>query len=111
MKHKHEDVDPFALPETADLARLELYADGIEPVAVIENVDGSKLSAAIYFRIAVDFGGINAKAAARGLELFEHHAPEAVVEARQTVGRHPNIDRLITLAAGDDYWSVRARRQ
>ncbi|KAK1867987.1 hypothetical protein I4F81_010484 [Pyropia yezoensis] len=60
--------------------------------AVIENVDGSRASVAIYAAIADD-GIIAAAHATRGLELYA----EAVADG----GVHPNIEILQQVAAGE----------
>ena len=86
------------------IAALELYGDGYEPDAVIENKPGSGGSLRIYYEVAVEFGGIGPKAAQKALELFAEKADEA--EARP--GAHPNIDRLFKIIAQGLYYSVKA---
>ena len=41
-----------------------------------------------------DFGAINIDAAKQGLDIFAEHT----VDARANPGKHPNIDRLLTIA-------------
>lgn len=87
-----------ALPSTAHIARLDLTitaamsATPLVTHAVIENVDGSRASVAIYAAIADD-GIIAAAHATRGLELYA----EAVADG----GVHPNIEILQQVAAGE----------
>jgi hypothetical protein len=69
---------------------------------VIENRPGSAGSVRVYAFLAAKHGGIDAAAAAEGLELYAEHA----VDARQHPGRHPNIDRLFTVAQGGGAWRV-----
>lgn len=89
---------------TDGIARLELYGDGYEPEAVIENKPGSAGSVKVYFEVAVEFGGIGPKAAHKALELYAEH----VADARAHPGRHPNIDRLFQIIDQDLYYSVKA---
>jgi len=100
---------PFAanlkqLPGVSHLAALQLLDKQGEVVAVIENKPGQAGSLAVYNHLAQLYGCINAEAAQKGLELFAEHADEA----RAHVGKHPNIDRLIALAAGGDDLRVKS---
>lgn len=93
------------LPSIDGLDRLELYApDSHDPTAVIENRPGQSGSLAVYYKVAVDFGGIGPSAAERALELYAEH----VEDARAHPGKHPNIDRLFEVVDTDTYYSVRA---
>jgi hypothetical protein len=92
------------LPSVDDLQALELYGDGYEPEAVIENVPGSQGSLAVYYHVAVQHGGLTPKAAEEALELFAEHAEDARVNA----GSHPNIDRLFRIIDEDLFYSVKA---
>jgi len=94
-----------SLPSVDGIARLELYAgDSYEPVAVIENAPGQAGSLAVYYKLAVDFGGIGPAAAKKGLELYAEH----VEDARAHPGKHPNIDRLLAIVESGDYLSAKA---
>ncbi|MGA7801193.1 MAG: DUF2322 family protein [Gammaproteobacteria bacterium] len=92
------------LPSVDKLERLELYGEGYEPVVIIENKPGQQGALAVYYKVAVDFGGVGPQAARRALELFAEH----VDDAKTHPGRHPNIDRLFTIIERDDYYSVKA---
>lgn len=93
------------LPGVDDLERLELYAsDSHTPSAIIENKAGQAGSLAVYYKVSVDFGGIGPAAARKALELYAEH----VEDARTHPGKHPNIDRLLTVIDSDTYYSVRA---
>ena len=83
------------LPAVAHLARLELYS-GDNCIATIENKPGQAGSLAVYAYLQQQFGGINAAAAARGLEIYAEHT----ADARNFPGKHPNIDRLIDIQGG-----------
>jgi hypothetical protein len=92
------------LPRVDHLERLELYGDGYEAEAVIENRPGSQGSLAVYYKAAVDHGGITPRAAREALALFAEH----VQNARDNPGKHPNIDRLFRVIEEDLYYSVKA---
>ncbi|WP_455385637.1 DUF2322 family protein [Acidihalobacter prosperus] len=92
------------LPSVDGLQALELYGDGYEPEAVIENVPGSQGSLAVYYHVAVQHGGLTPKAAQEALELFAEHTEDA----RANPGAHPNIDRLFRIIDEDLFYSVKA---
>ena len=80
------------LPGVSHLAALELK-DGDDVVATIENKPGQGGSLAVYNHLAQLYGAITPEAARKGLELYAEHAEDA----RANPGKHPNIDRLLTL--------------
>lgn len=92
------------LPSIEDLQALELYGDGYEPEAVIENAPGSQGSLAVYYHVAVRHGGLTPKAAQEALRLFAEHTEDA----RTHPGAHPNIDRLFRIVDEDLFYSVKA---
>ena len=92
------------LPSVDDLQALELYGDGYEPEAVIENVPGSQGSLAVYYHVAVQHGGLTPKAAQEALELFAEHTEDACANP----GAHPNIDRLFRIVDENLFYSVKA---
>lgn len=97
-----------SLPSVDGIARLELYAgDSYEPIGVIENAPGQAGSLAVYYKVAVDFGGIGPSAARKALELYAEHTEDA----RAHPGKHPNIDRLFAIVERQDYLSVKAIRR
>jgi hypothetical protein len=93
------------LPGIAHLAALHLSdaVDG-DVVAAIENKPGQTGSLAVYNHLAQTFGAITPEAALRGLELYGEHT----ADARANPGKHPNIDRLIALAASGRSLAVKA---
>ena len=83
------------LPGVSHLAAINLLdADG-NLVAAIENIAGSQGSLVVYNHLAQTYGAITPDAARKGLELYAEHTEDA----RQHPGKHPNIDRLLTLLA------------
>ena len=82
------------LPGISHLAAINLLdADG-NLVAAIENKAGSQGSLAVYNHLGQLWGAINIDAAKQGLDIFAEHT----VDARANPGKHPNIDRLLTIA-------------
>jgi len=86
------------LPAVSHLAGLQLIDATGAVVATIENKPGQAGSLAVYAALASEFGSINAQAAAKGLDIYAEHT----VDARTHPGKHPNIDRLITLIEQGD---------
>ncbi|MDO8786662.1 MAG: DUF2322 family protein [Sulfuritalea sp.] len=85
------------LPRISHLAAIQLLdSDGVV-AATIENKPGQAGSLSIYNHLAQIYGAITAEAARKGIELYAEHTDDA----RQNPGKHPNIDRLLTLAAED----------
>jgi hypothetical protein len=87
-----------------NLARLPA-ADGIAAIVLedpaggierIENVPGSQGSVRVYAYLAGKHESLDAVAAEEGLALYAEHT----ADARANPGKHPNIDRLITIADG-----------
>lgn len=85
------------LPPIEEVARIDLVdANGVV-VSSIDNQPGKKGSLAVYQYLAQVFGTLDAAAAESGLLLFGEHT----ADARSRPGAHPNIDRLLAIAAGD----------
>lgn len=84
------------LPSVQHLAALRLIDATGTVVATLENKPGQAGSLAVYHALAQRHGGaITPAAAAEGLDLYGEHT----ADARAHPGKHPNIDRLLTLAA------------
>ncbi|MDI6750861.1 MAG: DUF2322 family protein [Rhodocyclaceae bacterium] len=81
------------LPKVSHLAALQLFDRQGNLVATIENKPGQSGSLAVYNHLAQLYGAITPEAAKKGLELYAEHAEDARVHP----GKHPNIDRLVTL--------------
>lgn len=90
------------LPTIDHIAALELL-DGTEVCATIENKPGQAGSVRVYHALFQEFGAIDALAADKGLRLYGEHTDDA----KAFPGKHPNIDRLITLAEGGKALAVR----
>lgn len=67
-------------------------------VASIENQPGRQGSLAVYQYLQQCFGTLDAKAAEHGLLIFAEHS----ADARNRPGAHPNVDRLLAIAAGGE---------
>ena len=84
------------LPGISHLAAINLLDAEGNVVASIENKPGSLGSLAVYNHLAQTYGSINGEAARKGLEIFAEHTDDARLHA----GKHPNIDRLLAVEAG-----------
>lgn len=85
------------LPKVSHLAALQLLDSEGKVVATIENKPGQAGSLAVYNHLAQVYGAITADAAKKGLELYAEHT----VDAQAHPGKHPNIDRLLEIAASN----------
>lgn len=86
-----DNLKSLAPVDTLD--RIELHDAGGALVARIENKPGQQGSLAVYQHLLVRHGRIDIAAAREGLLLYAEHADDA----RRNVGKHPNIDRLLTI--------------
>lgn len=84
------------LPPVGAIQRIDLVDAAGAAVASIENQPGKQGSLAVYQYLAQNFPALDARAAEHGLALFAEHTPDA----RERPGAHPNVDRLIEIAAG-----------
>jgi hypothetical protein len=84
------------LPAIGTIQRIDLVGDGGAVVASIENQPGKQGSLAVYNYLKQAFGRLDAEAAHHGLAVFAEHTSDA----RARPGAHPNIDRLLDIAAG-----------
>jgi hypothetical protein len=84
------------LPSIEGVQRVDLIDGDGAVVASIENRPGQQGSLAVYQYLQQAFGRLDDKAAAHGLALFAEHT----ADARNRPGAHPNIDRLLEIAAG-----------
>ena len=84
------------LPPVDSVHRIDLIDSAGAVVASIENQPGKQGSLAVYHYLQQTFDTLDATAAEYGLALFAEH----VADARNRPGAHPNIDRLLAVAAG-----------
>jgi hypothetical protein len=85
------------LPPVDGVERIDLVdAQGLV-VASIENQPGKQGSLAVYQYLKQSFGVLDAAAAGHGLLVFAEHT----ADARVRPGAHPNVDRLLAIAAGE----------
>jgi len=84
------------LPPIDSVQRIDLVDTNGAVVATIENRPGQQGSLAVYQYLKQSFDTLDAKAAEHGLIIFAEH----MADARNRPGAHPNIDRLLAIAAG-----------
>ncbi|NQE64051.1 DUF2322 family protein [Caulobacter sp. RHG1] len=90
------------LPAIDGVDRIDLADAAGGVVASIENQPGKQGSLAVYQYLQQHFGALDAKAAEHGLLVFAEHT----IDARNRPGAHPNIDRLLEIAAGGASLSI-----
>lgn len=83
------------LPGIAHIEAIELIDAEGQVAATIENKPGQTGSLAVYNHLGQIYGAITAEAAKKGLDLYAEHTEDA----RANPGKHPNIDRLLAIAA------------
>jgi hypothetical protein len=80
--------------ESADeVQRIELYFEDGKPAGAIENKPGSQGSLKVYNHLYKMYGAITLDAAVEGLALYAEHTEDA----ENCPGKHPNVDRLISV--------------
>lgn len=84
------------MPSVDGVQRIDLLDDQGATVASIENQPGKQGSLAVYHYLKRVFGTLDATAAEHGLAMFAEHT----ADARNRPGAHPNVDRLLEIAAG-----------
>lgn len=90
------------LPPVDGVQRIDLVDGKGTVVASIENQPGKQGSLAVYQYLKQVFDTLDAKAAEHGLVVFAEHT----ADARSRPGAHPNVDRLLTIAAGGTPLSI-----
>ena len=90
------------LPPVDGVQRIDLVDSKGAVVASIENQPGKQGSLAVYQYLKQQFEILDAKAAEHGLVVFAEHT----ADARNRPGVHPNVDRLIEIAAGGTPLSI-----
>lgn len=84
------------LPAIDGIQRVDLVDASGSVVASIENQPGKQGSVAVYHYLHRTFGLLDHKSAEHGLAVFGEHTDDA----RNRPGAHPNVDRLLDIAAG-----------
>lgn len=84
------------LPPVDGVERIDLVDAQGAVASSIENQPGKQGSLAVYQYLSQVFDTLNADAAEHGLALFGEHTADAC----DRPGAHPNIDRLLAIAAG-----------
>jgi hypothetical protein len=84
------------LPSIDGVQRIDLVDWTGVVVASIENQPGKQGSLAVYQYLKQVFDTLDAKASEHGLAVFGEHT----ADARDRPGAHPNVDRLLAIAAG-----------
>jgi len=84
------------LPSVDGVERIDLLDSGGAVVDSIPNAPGKQGSLAVYRYLKESFGRLDAAAAEHGLLVFAEH----VADACNRPGAHPNVDRLLAIAAG-----------
>ncbi len=84
------------LPAIDDVARIDFLDATGQVVDTIPHAPGKLGSLAVYRYLQATFGKLDAQAAEHGLAVFAEHVPDA----KANPGAHPNVDRLIDIAAG-----------
>jgi hypothetical protein len=82
------------LPSISHLLGIQVIDTQSQTIANLENKPGQAGSVAVYAALYAQFGKLNIDAANQGLTLYAEHTQDA----RQHPGKHPNIDRLISVA-------------
>lgn len=90
------------LPPIDDVERIDLVDETGAVVASIENQPGKQGSLAVYQYLKQCFDILDAQAAEHGLAVFAEHT----ADARNRPGAHPNVDRLLAIAAGGTPLSI-----
>ena len=86
------------LPGIDGIERIDLVDGKGDVVASIENKPGKQGSLAVYNYLREVYGSLDAEAAEHGLAVFAEHT----ADARNRPGAHPNVDRLLEIAAGGE---------
>ncbi|MEO8418050.1 MAG: DUF2322 family protein [Methylophilaceae bacterium] len=101
MKTFAENISTFV--NVDHLQRIELtHADG-RIAGILENKQGSQGSLKLYHHLWKKWGCINADAAKEGLALYAEHTEDA----KNHPGKHPNIDRLLSVIEHNASLSVK----
>lgn len=93
----------LTLDNTDHVKRIELYHEDGTTAGVLENKPGSQGSIKVYHHLYKMYGEISLDAAVEGLSLYAEHTEDA----ENCPGKHPNVDRLITVLENEEPLSVK----
>jgi len=87
----------LTLDDSDRIDRIEIYRNN-SLIGTIENKPGSQGSIKVYQHLWKLFGAITLDAAIEGLDLYSEHTEEA----QKNPGKHPNIDRLLSVMENEE---------
>lgn len=94
--------DNLEILPVAEGGRLVLLDETGAESASIANSPGTAGSFQVYAYLAAKYGSLNPTAAQEGLEIYAEHTDDAQLNP----GKHPNIDRLLSLLTNDGQLTV-----
>ena len=92
-----------SLNDSSYINKIELYNQKNKLVGTIEQKKGSEGSIRIYSHLFENFGEINFDAATEGLNIYSEYTEDA----RNNPGKHPNIDRLLSIIITKEVLTVK----
>lgn len=94
------------MPDIDHLSGLDVVAHDGTIVHTIPAIEGKLGSLKLYHALAQQFDGVlNATTAEQGLTWFAEH----VADAKQNVGKHPNIDLLLHIHQNQLVYTLQPR--
>ncbi|KQT42288.1 MULTISPECIES: DUF2322 family protein [unclassified Methylophilus] len=93
----------LTLDNADHVKRIELFDEQSRPAGQIENKPGTQGSIKVYHHLFKIYGEINSDAAVEGLALYAEHTEDA----ENHPGKHPNIDRLLTVLDKEQTLSIK----
>jgi hypothetical protein len=87
----------LTLDDSDHIDRIEIYKNN-NLIGTIENKPGSQGSIKVYHHLWKLFGAITLDAAIEGLDLYSEHTEDA----QKNPGKHPNIDRLLSVLENEE---------
>lgn len=87
----------LTLDDSDRIDRIEIYRNN-SLIGTIENKPGSQGSIKVYQHLWKLFGAITLDAAIEGLDLYSEHTEDA----EKNPGKHPNIDRLLSVMENEE---------
>lgn len=95
-------------PEISHLSGLEVLDEQGNVVHTIPAIEGKLGSLKLYNALAEKFANqFNAESASQGVVWFAEH----VDDAKQNVGKHPNVDLLLQVVEQNLHWTLKPIRK